>query len=134
MCFYTEFIKIIEATVILGVITSKDIQCIIKRKHTHPPSRLRKIISTIGDHDPVLRLCVQGVEVVVILSSLIPPCISTKDIKGFFDDSTSMPISFTWWMTCSINSLEGLVVGIVQLNIIFITRTITTEQINRPSN
>ena len=58
----------------------------------------------------MLRLCVQGVEAVVIVSSFT--LISTKDIEIFFDDSTSMTESYTWWITCSIDSLEGLVVGI----------------------
>ena len=131
VCFYTEFIKIIAGFVILVVISSKHIQCIFKRKHTHVLSRLRKRIGTIGDHDPVLRLCVQGVEVVVIYS-LTP--LSTKDVEIFFNEGTTMKKSSTWWITCSIQLLEGLVVGIIQLDIIFITTIKTTEQINRPHN
>jgi hypothetical protein len=59
LCFYTEFIKILAAFSILSVITCKDIHFGVKREHTHPVSRLRKRVSSIGDRDPVLRLGVQ---------------------------------------------------------------------------
>ena len=114
------------------VFSSKDIHFGVKREHTHVASRLRKRISSIGDRDPVLRLGVQGIEVVVI-SRLSPR--STKDIEVFLDDSTSMSVSFTWWITCNIYTLEDFAVDIIRLDIILITTiTKTTEQINRPRN
>jgi hypothetical protein len=105
LCFDTEFMKILAGFSILSVPTSKDIHFGVIREHTHAASWLRKRVSSIGDRDPVLRLGVQGVEVVVIISSSTP--LSTKKIEGFLDDITSMIDSFTWWITCSFNSLEG---------------------------
>ena len=98
--------KILAGFEILVDSSSKHVQFVFKRKHTHTNSRLRKRINTIGNHDPVVRFCVQGVEVVVIWGS-------TKDVEIFLDDSTSMITSNTWWITCSINSLEGLVVDVI---------------------
>ena len=82
----------------------------------------------------MLRIGVQGVEVVVVISCLIPINIFIKYVEIFLDDSTSMIDAFTWWITFSNNTFEGLVVDIIQLDIIFKIITITTEQINRPRN
>ena len=71
---------------------------------------------------------------VIISNFLIPPSISTKDVEIFFDNSTSMIVSFNWRITLSINSIDGLVVDIKLLDVIFIVTTTTPEQINRPLN